>query len=339
VPFSNYFQSVSQLMSAAAQAPCKYTAKTCPFGAICRFKHTPVSKVSKRSRPKASKLTVGAHIKQAFTDAKASKEKVFTQKHGVILDSCRANIKPLLKDRAKLLDLKKNFDSKYVSVDVKGGSSNPYDDQLKVNEMAIAQIKSLMVNEFRGMNVPIRLTFTVGVQNTGANVNQATIILDPAYSGEFSGLSALFEQVRTKKVTLRYHTRAIQVAPGVSATPYGVGGFVIDTVSITAAGSLQDIIDGSNHATYDLFHNSGAVTTMAPTPSQRTTLIYHPPPLLIANATSVGIAGGSWVPTTGSASNVDITGYCKFYELNNAANSAGIGVMLVYCDCEFRMRD
>jgi hypothetical protein len=273
-------------------------------------------------------------------------KKPFTAKHDALVKSTVKAVTPLLKERKELQALSDEFDTKYVSVDAKGASANPYADKLKLNAANLSSLKSILSSELRGYNVPIRLTATFAVVNTAANLSQYVVYLDSGYALDFVSCAALFDEVRCLKVDLELHSKSTYIetiAGTAAATTFGVGVMGVDPCAPTALSGLSDGIDMTFHRTYDLavVATSGSIEDRSG-PRIKEHLTYHPPSGPLTNSGTIGAAaavGNSWVSTSGSVAGVDITGYVKFYEINAHANNVRLGTLFVWFDLEFRMRD
>jgi len=257
-------------------------------------------------------------------------------------------MKRLTAEKKALQAQSDEFDKKYVSVDVKGVSTNPYSDKLKLNDLQTTELKNMLRSEFKGMNVDIRLVVIGSVNNTSSQRNASVLILDPAYSAEFASCAALFEEVRVKRVKITYFPISSRTFPvaGSNTTTAGLGlGFMsIDCITATAISAPSDGVDSSNHSIYRLSAQLTSVGGAGVTCEHLNTngkIDYKPPPLLLPNAaTSVGLVGGSWTSTAGSAGAVCTTGYLKFYEDNDSTTTtAQVGQVYEQYHCEFRMRD
>lgn len=324
-----------------AQKLCKYgpkcDQKTCKFfhPKEVEAKHISLS-IKKKESPFNKEKNVLASLRTQHS---------LSDKHRVLLKSSLATTKRLLVEKKALQLQSDEFDKKYVSVDIKGvsGSSNPFTDKLKNVDLQIQEVKSLLRSEFKGMNVPMRLIVCGSVNNTAASVNKSVLVIDPAYSTEFASCAALFEQVRDRHIRIRYDSISRRDVPesGVNTSTFGIGlGFIaIDTDSATAATSPTDLIDASNHAVYRLAVVGS--TSLVSHMMGGCEMHYTPPPLLFGNATTgVGLVGGSWTSTLGSAGSVCVAGYLKFWEDNQyTATTAQVGQIIEEHFCEFRMRD
>lgn len=323
---------------------CRYKEGTCPHGANCRFIHT---QVVASAPPNNSKKVAKEKVKEKPGKINKSpvKNKVIALKksHENFLKTAVTRVKGLLKEKQELKMASDEFDKKYVSLDVKGATQNPFADKLKLNDLQMAETKSMVKDMFRGMNVPIKLVVVRSVNNTSSNTNVTVVTMDPAYSGEFPSCAALFEQVRVRKVVMThrpcsYFQNAASGTTTTSTIP-GCGYISIDTVTNTPMATISDALDSSNHAEYKIGIQVASSLAFYQNISH-CTLEYHPPTPFDANSGSGVLVEGAWTSTIGSIGTVCIVGYLKYVETNSfTATTAQVGVTSEMYHCEFRMRD
>jgi hypothetical protein len=202
--------------------------------------------------------------------------------------------------------------------------------------------------ELKGMNVPIRLTLVVSMQNTSSGLNQSVFALDAGDSLEFASIQALFEEIRTHKVHIQYHSKSSTLQP--VSTPsttqlYGMGVMSVDATTPTALANVNDGFDASFHRLYDIavVGTSGSIESRF---NHTVKFTYKPPSAPFPNTNGfagIPIAGSSWTSTAGTvtagSSGVDTTGFLKFFEQNVGPTNTVVGVLCIEYDSEVRMRD
>jgi hypothetical protein len=280
----------------SSQIKCNFGVD-CKRPSTCKFQHTADLKSA------GHKHDVEKHKTKQNKNEKPQSKK-FTAAHQAMLKKSISVMSGHLKTRKELKSLAADFDAKYVSVDAKGATANPYADKIQLNEANITSVKAIVASELKGMNVPIRLVGNYLVANTSAGVCAYVTALDPATSIEWASIAALFEEIRTHKVTLHYHPKSVQqVAITGSAAFTSMGAYSVDATAFNALTGTNDAFDATYHRLYDV-----CTVTSSSSVEQRsfhnTSLVYHPPSAPFPNTaafSNVPIAGSSWTSTAGTS--------------------------------------
>jgi len=346
-------------MSAAAASSidhskimCKYSAKECPFGVICRYNHgTRASKASKPNKAKDEVVrhknaimkaragnTVGKHISAAMTAHREEKDRVLIQTLG-------KQSKDLALRRSALLKQKSDFDLKYVLVnDSKSATSSPFDDSIKLLDAELSAMRTFARSSFGQRPVSIPLIVVLSVSNTAANTNATFLTLDPSNSIDWPAIATIFDEVKTTHITAEYFPRTFTTA----STPTAAGGesaavFVYDPEDLVPLTGLPQGCSYAYHKKYMVAQSavSAAVSTFSSLNTMHKLQIPVPKGDLItppANTATSLCVGDAWVDTTGGAGTCDPVGTLKWYEKNGQNTALVVGTVIETFTCHFRMR-
>jgi len=243
-----------------------------------------------------------------------------------------------------ILAQKADFEKKYVGLDVKGGSSTPFDDSIKLVESEMKALKGMAMTMFGNRAVKFPMSYALSVVNTGANTNQAVITLDASLGNEFNGASLVFDEMRTFKVrVVHFPTSNISSSTSVGAAG-GMAVMLIDAIDQVPCASVGA---GTQSSFHKLYHIStlylGSRTDCVIAQNNMHSLDYTVPPGPISNNSASGTltltVGNQWVDTLGTPGAIDIVGFLKFYEVNTTNSAVAVGTAAFYFDCEWRLRE
>jgi hypothetical protein len=243
-------------------------------------------------------------------------------------------IKPQLKElaarRIALSDEKKNFDTKWVSVDMKGVSANPITDKISLVEAEIAVLKSMMLNALgvSKMKAVLISGFNISSTSSSGVVNGVTSITATSFN-DFTAVATIFEEYRITRGALHFTALGSTVGNGA----VGLIGCVSYNISTsTPAVSAAVLADDTEHKLFLPPNATNAISTFVNT-------TYHTFKFKVSPGVldDTGVAAAdNWCLVSNSSVPY---GYLRPYYVYNSStvNNNALSALL-YADFEFRMR-
>jgi len=169
-------------------------------------------------------------------------------KDKVILRCAHAML-ALNNQRKTLLSEKAAFDAKYVAIDAKGASSNPYADKLELIDLQISALKESAISALDGANnyecwLPAQWLFASTV-TTGVTNSVVTVKAND-FAPDFTALAGLFEEYKMTDVDYHFgmgvELATASTAPA-NATTVALS-MTLSTNNSALAGSVPSADDG-----------------------------------------------------------------------------------------------
>jgi hypothetical protein len=258
-----------------------------------------------------------------------------------LLKTLTARATALVKERKSLLAQKADFDAKYCAVDVKNAAvftSNPYADKLAINDMALAEMRSIARTSFgqKALRVMLLENWSIPVSALGV-MNTGTLV-DPSGFAEFAASAALFDEYRVVGGELKFNLPCFSINNATNVEtqavlvydPDGTGAAL--TSAGVAASYQQHVVVPKT------FITAGSLAILRTTQKQ---FKYRVPPgvLTTVGALVSTATGSSWQPTVPNTGTFLTYGTLRGWGNNLSPISLTGFSGLHYYHVEFRCRE
>jgi hypothetical protein len=194
----------------------------------------------------------------------------------------------------------------------------------------------------KGKFKPTDIVMTVSylIQNSAANTNATVLTLDPSNCLDWTSVSNLFDQAKTRKIVCRYdpssQLSSVPTTGTGALTSHGMLSY--DSSSSAAGTGIADLMDQPQRAKYlpAIVCGTAGVGNCTRT-SKGCTLIAIPPPNIAT--ISGALVDGDWFNTAGSLGSVATVGFLKWFEKNDLVINSYVGSLDLEFHMSFRCRD
>jgi len=239
---------------------------------------------------------------------------------------CLAKQKKIRLDRS-------DFEKKYLSLDSKGVTVNPFDDSEKLIIAELSLLKGMARNMFGTSPFRVKFYEQLYFNTNGSGLAAGGIAIDVTALAEYLAAAALFDEFRVVGGEYKFAPVACMTNNTTGLPPCGVVGY--DPVDNTAYSTLEEGCQQQDHLVF--FKPVQPTGFVALTPHSGHSFHWRVPPGTVTAAANPSTVGTSnWQPTSASITKQPY-GYVKGYASNLTVSVTGFAGVMCY-HVEFRVR-